>query len=885
MVSNQRLRLPRAPFRRRLLVTVIGLVGILGVAPLYAATITVTTSADNVTVDGLCTLREAITANNAGADSADCINSSALPWGTADTIAFNIPGAGVHTIQPASILPSNNRTVIINGYTQPGAAVNTNDNRNYPAAQGLNTALLIELDGSLVGGASDALTLNVNASRVKGLSIVNFASGAAVMVNSNGNEISGNFLGMHVDGVTAGANRYGVYLNVGALMNAVGGAYASDRNLIAANAHVNIFNNTAHATTISGNLIGTDSSGTLARSPLGSGIMVSDAVNVDISGNVIAGHLYGGIQLVGARNSIVKDNSIGEGVGGVALGNRSGITIVNNPSSSAHTNVIWSNGITASEFYGIHVIGSAANGDPYGNRFDNNFIYANTELGINLQPDGEGGGIPTPNDSLDADSGPNGLQNYPVITSAQVNGASGIDIAFTLNSTPNTQIDISAYSSPACNAKGYGEGRYGTGLFNTTLVTDASGDVAGTVTVPAPLPTGWGAGSFVALLAHAIGAANTSEFSACAQVAAATGVPPAMGDVPDQNATVGVPFSLDLSGYVTMTDGNPIAGYAVASGSLPPGLALDAATGVISGTPTTAGIYNVTVTASDTDGASNADAVQFTVAASGTPPAISSGTLPGGVIGTPYSFTVTANGTAPITFSDFGTLPPGLALDAASGVISGTPITIGDYNVVIRASNGILPNADGYYSVTVSTSAVTSYTGPTATGAGNATASFTGGGAGCTYTKSVFIPLSGGAGSPPAGSAPADYTFPFGLFDFALGNCTPGDTITLTITYPQAVPAGAVYWKYGPTVSDPTPHWYQLPASIAGSTATFGITDGGLGDDDLSVNGTIVDQGGPGVPGALDSVAAIPTLSEWSMVLLAGMLGLFGMGVMRRRTS
>jgi hypothetical protein len=98
----------------------------------------------------------------------------------------------------------------------------------------------------------------------------------------------------------------------------------------------------------------------------------------------------------------------------------------------------------------------------------------------------------------------------------------------------------------------------------------------------------------------------------------------------------------------------------------------------------------------------------------------------------------------------------------------------------------------------------------------------------------------------------------------------------MTITYPTALPAGTVCWKHGSTLTDASYHWYQLPATIAGNTVTFSITDGGLGDDDLIANGTIVDQGGPGVPPPGAGVAAIPTLSEWAMILLAGMMGLFG---------
>ncbi|MCK9469445.1 MAG: YncE family protein, partial [Porticoccaceae bacterium] len=143
----------------------------------------------------------------------------------------------------------------------------------------------------------------------------------------------------------------------------------------------------------------------------------------------------------------------------------------------------------------------------------------------------------------------------------------------------------------------------------------------------------------------------------------------------------------------------------------------------------------------------------------------------------------------------------------------------------------------------------TSYTAPSAAGTGAISASFTGGGAGCGYSVRQYIPLSGHAASPPAGSAPAGVSFPHGLFDFTTGGCTPGSTITMVVTYPQALPAGTVYWKYGPTPTDGSYHWYQLPAVIAGNTATFSITDGGLGDDDLTANGIIVDQGGPGVPG------------------------------------
>jgi hypothetical protein len=175
-----------------------------------------------------------------------------------------------------------------------------------------------------------------------------------------------------------------------------------------------------------------------------------------------------------------------------------------------------------------------------------------------------------------------------------------------------------------------------------------------------------------------------------------------------------------------------------------------------------------------------------------------------------------------------------------------------------------------------------SFTGPTATGSGTATASFTGGGASCTFTRAAFIPVTGGAGSPPT-PPPGTWAFPHGLFDFALGGCSPGSAVTFTIVYPGSV-AGAAYWKYGPTPTDFSQHWYVLPAAFSGNTATFTIADGGPGDDDISANGLINDQGGPGIPVVSSDATQTPTLSEWALMLLAALLLAFGMtGVRRRR--
>ena len=82
-----------------------------GLAQAQATTFTVnsTNDVDDGTCDAThCSLREAINAANANSGT--------------DTIAFNISGAGPHTIQPTSALPTITDPVVIDGYTQPGAS-------------------------------------------------------------------------------------------------------------------------------------------------------------------------------------------------------------------------------------------------------------------------------------------------------------------------------------------------------------------------------------------------------------------------------------------------------------------------------------------------------------------------------------------------------------------------------------------------------------------------------------------------------------------------------------------------------------------------------------------------------------------------------------------
>jgi hypothetical protein len=162
-------------------------------------------------------------------------------------------------------------------------------------------------------------------------------------------------------------------------------------------------------------------------------------------------------------------------------------------------------------------------------------------------------------------------------------------------------------------------------------------------------------------------------------------------------ATVGVPYAVAL----TASGGTPPYTWAVTSGSLPPGLALDAATGVISGTPATAGAFGFTVTVTDSTGATAS--ADFGLAVSAAPLAITTVSLPPAVVGQAYATTLMATGgTPPYTWSlSGGSLPPGLALNASTGTISGTPTAAGTFAFIVTVSDSTGVAASASLSLTV----------------------------------------------------------------------------------------------------------------------------------------------------------------------------------------
>src|SRR5215475_398330 len=146
----------------------------------------------------------------------------------ADLITFNIPGSGVHTISPASPLPTITDPVTIDGYTQPGASANS-------LAVGTNAVLQIELSGASANSPA-GLVISAGNSTIRGLVINRFNFNGIRIQTNGGNVIAGNYIGTEPTGTASFAkpnNGIGVFINTP--NNTIGGSSSADRNVISGN--------------------------------------------------------------------------------------------------------------------------------------------------------------------------------------------------------------------------------------------------------------------------------------------------------------------------------------------------------------------------------------------------------------------------------------------------------------------------------------------------------------------------------------------------------------------------------------------------------------------------------------------------------------------------
>ncbi|MGH8650931.1 MAG: putative Ig domain-containing protein [Gammaproteobacteria bacterium] len=154
------------------------------------------------------------------------------------------------------------------------------------------------------------------------------------------------------------------------------------------------------------------------------------------------------------------------------------------------------------------------------------------------------------------------------------------------------------------------------------------------------------------------------------------------------NGTVGQTY-----GPVTLQASSgckPPLTWSVGAGALPPGLTLNAQSGVIGGTPTQAGTFNFTVKVTDSTGQSDTKGLQITITTNGPECEIATSLLPNGTVNQSYPAVTlqTSNCAPPLTWSvSAGALPPGLRLNAQAGVIDGTPSQADTFSFTVRASS------------------------------------------------------------------------------------------------------------------------------------------------------------------------------------------------------
>jgi hypothetical protein len=160
------------------------------------------------------------------------------------------------------------------------------------------------------------------------------------------------------------------------------------------------------------------------------------------------------------------------------------------------------------------------------------------------------------------------------------------------------------------------------------------------------------------------------------------------------------------SATLQSSGGTPVVTWAVTVGTLPAGLTLNAATGAITGTPTTAGMSSFTAQATDSGTPQQIATKQFNIIVNPVL-AISTTSLPSGTVGTVYSQSLQTNGggISPIAWSiTLGSLPPGLTLNAGTGVISGTPTTAtgSPFNFTVQAADSGTPQQTSSQALSIS---------------------------------------------------------------------------------------------------------------------------------------------------------------------------------------
>jgi CSLREA domain-containing protein len=333
--------------------------------------------------------------------------------------------------------------ILINGASASGNRVINNyigtDVTGTTAIGNWRFGVLIEsAPSNYIGGATAAERNLISGNRAGAISLGG--------PNSSGNKISGNFIGTNANGTASlGVVDWGGISISFTSNTTVGGATVGERNIISGNFDgVSVHN--APGTKIIGNYIGTDVSGTVNLGNASTGVGISTSPNCIVGGptvgerNVISGNGQDGIRIYISPGTSVVGNYIGTDVSGtVGMGNLRGISLEQSQNVTiGGVAASTSNIIAFNQTDGISLVFD----DTAGNAILGNSIFSNGGLGIDIEP-------PTgvdANDLGDGDIGPNNRQNYPVLTQALPNNIQGTlnstaNTAFTIQFFANPACD------------------------------------------------------------------------------------------------------------------------------------------------------------------------------------------------------------------------------------------------------------------------------------------------------------------------------------------------------------------------------------------------------------------------------------------------------------
>lgn len=306
--------------------------------------------------------------------------------------------------------------------------------------------------------------------------VISWNSEYGIHIQSDGNRVQGNKIGINLAGNTKHPNQNGILVE--GEFNIIGGAASGEGNLISGNRETGVIIQ-SNSNTVKGNSIGTNLSGTAAVPNLYGGVHVFGDDNViggaaPGEGNLISGSLYVGIFFEpGADGNTVMGNAIGtDPSGSIPLGNNYGIRIDGSDNIIGGIGQGQGNLIAHNDYFGVfipeyagassnQIIGNTINlnGDDgiyksvsspaLGNTFSQNQIFGNDGLGIE-------------------DSPPVGVDTtgYPVFTSVGLNSVSGM-------ACPGCIVEVFMSDD---DPSGYGEGM--------TFIGDAVADSLGNFTVP-----------------------------------------------------------------------------------------------------------------------------------------------------------------------------------------------------------------------------------------------------------------------------------------------------------------------------------------------------------------------------------------------------------------